>query len=91
MRGWARGGRVMAAAAMGLGQPSTARPRGHRGRPRLLAPGHISGAAIYCPSIAPETRLAHKAIHTQQWGFSQQLTRNNIIKPFTKPRLFTIN
>lgn len=48
-------------------------------------------AAIYCPLIAPRTRLAHKAFHTQQWGFSQQLTRNNIIKPFTKTSLFTIN
>lgn len=58
---------------------------------RLLATGHISGAAIYCPGIAARPGLAHKAIHTQQWGFSQQLTRNNIINPFTKPSLFTIN
>lgn len=75
------------------GSPAHPAPphKGQRGCCRLLATGHISGAAIYCPWIAPETGLAHKAIHTQQWGFSQQLTRNNIIKPFTKPSLFTIN
>lgn len=43
------------------------------------------------PLIAPLTRLAHKAIHTPQRRFSQQLTRNNIIKPLTKAWLFTRN
>lgn len=64
--------------------------RGALGR-RHLGVGLCAGSAIYCPLIAPRTRLAHKAFHAQQWRFSQQLTRNNIVKPFTKTLLFTIN
>lgn len=37
------------------------------------------------------TTVDSKAIQGQQWGFSQQLTGNNIIKPFTKPGLFIRN
>lgn len=70
--------------------PLVARPWLIGSQPWLF-PGALKEAAIYCSLIAPLTRLAHKAIHTAQWGFSQQLTRNNIIKPLTKALLFTRN